>query len=93
MQIKNETADEEGKGFFLDPQIYTDTTADAVHFVYYSLSDPLDQKILELYFGLFGKTKMGIMDIATTLNIPYAKTNKRLKELADMVAETSESLK
>lgn len=93
LQIKNENADEDGRGFFLDPQIYSDKTTDAVHFVYYSVPDPIDQKILELYFGLFGNPKQSVSNIASQLKISYTKANKRLKELAVMVSETEEALK
>lgn len=93
LTIMNEAENEEGGGFYyLDPQVYTDKTKEAVHFVYYSLSDPTDQQLMEYYFGMFGKEKLPIVNIANKLKITHNKASKRLKELADMVQQTETNL-
>lgn len=95
LTIRNEKEGEEdggGGGFFLDPQLRTNLTTEAIHFVYYSMTDPTDQKLMEYYFGLFGNPKLSVLTISQKLNIPYTKANKRLKEIADLVQDTSANL-
>ena len=92
LELRNETADEEGGGFFLDPQQFTDKTLEAIHFVYYSVPDQATKSLMELYFGLFGKTKCSVLSAAQQTGIPYAKANKLLRELADQIKDTEKNL-
>lgn len=92
LTIMNETADDEGGGFFLDPQLFTDNTMEAIHFVYYSVDDPITKKLMEYYFGLFGNPKLSVLSAANKLNISYTKANKLLKDLAVQIKETEQNL-
>lgn len=93
LTIQNDAIDDEGRSTsYLDAQNFTDKTKEAIHFVYYSLSDPKEQKMLEYYFGIFGQPKQSALTISTLLNIPYAQVIKRLKELSEDIAGVENSL-
>lgn len=93
LTIQNEASGEDESGFYLDPQLFTDTTKDAIHFVYHSLSDPTDHILIENFFGLFGKPKLPILSAAQKAGMSHAKASKRLKEIAELIKATELNLR
>lgn len=95
LTIKADSVDDEGGGgtFYLDAQKFSNDTLEAVYFVYYGLSDPIEQKMLEYYFGIFGQPKKSALQISKDMNIPYTHVIKRLKELGDDIREVESNLK
>jgi len=93
LTIRNDVVGEDsGSTFYLDPQKFTDTTVEAIHFVYYSLTDPEEQKIVEHYFGIFGKEKKSALALSKELGIPYSKVIRSLKTIAEDIEEVEKNL-
>lgn len=66
----------------------TDRTQDIVQFIYYQ-SSPIEQKILEYWFGLGGTPRATPEEMALKLNLPVEEIKKMSKELARKIAEAN----
>lgn len=90
--IQNESTNEDGGGFFLDAQQFTDKTKEAIMFVYHSMTEPKVKLLMEYYFGLEGKPRYPIMNSANMAGLTYAVAVKELKKISDMIQETEFNL-
>jgi DNA-directed RNA polymerase specialized sigma subunit len=76
------------EAFFDTSYNTTDFTRDIVEFVYYS-SSPEERNILEYWFGLAGKPRLSVVDMALRLNKTPDEIRKISKELAKRIADAS----
>ena len=76
------------EAFFDTSYNTTDFTRDIVEFVYYS-SSPEERNILEYWFGLAGKPRLSVADMALRLNKTPDEIRKISKELAKRIADAS----
>jgi len=80
--------DEDDIGFysFVREETVNPQVKQAIETVYFE-ADPVDKKILEYHFGLYGTPKLISKDIAMRLNLRDAELKKRKTALAEQIKE------
>ncbi len=77
--------------YFEDSIFQTDESKDIRDFIYYDVGNE-DKLIMEYYFGIKGKPRLPIKDIALRINKPEHYVRKRLKFLYDKKEEVDKYL-